>query len=385
MNIFNSVKGLHPRRNSFSAHTYRNDFTSTLGLNIPVYLQHVPPATRVKVSTSALIRLQALTAPIMDNIDFYVHFWQIPYRLLEKDKFTQFISGEIDPEDYVGLFATPNALAQKIAEKCLIFGDKMVSNYQKIVGNGSLLDFCGYDQALFATQFTVDDDDNVTLSDDGNDWKTFNFRNLIAYYMLHVNWYMNENVPYFTNFVDQVNQLSVQYGDDALDFLAQLLVNSFRVFGTTLLPHAWEKDYFTSALPNVQYGDPVSLPIAGTAPVSIPAQNGLAVTFASLLPPNSEAYTQWGDNENPLIKNEGGYSYLYSTAINPVEPDDDDILPITGMNVKTPALSGATADLSEATAITINELRFANALQVFKERQMRYGRRRLEHYKGFLM
>ena len=104
VNIFNSVKGLHPRRNSFSAHAYRNDFTSTLGLNIPVYVQHVPPATRVRVSTSALIRLQALTAPIMDNIDFYVHFWQLPYRLIENDRFTQFISGEIDPEEYTGVF-----------------------------------------------------------------------------------------------------------------------------------------------------------------------------------------------------------------------------------------------------------------------------------------
>lgn len=45
--------------------------------------------------------------------------------------------------------------------------------------------------------------------------------------------------------------------------------------------------------------------------------------------------------------------------------------------------TGFVADLSEATAITINELRIANALQVFKEREMRYGRKPQEYYRGF--
>ena len=95
-NVFNSVKGLHPRRNGFSAFTYRNDFTAPLGVNLPCYLQEVPPATKVRLTTNALIRLQALISPVMDNIDYYVHFWKIPYRLIENDRFTKFISGEIE-------------------------------------------------------------------------------------------------------------------------------------------------------------------------------------------------------------------------------------------------------------------------------------------------
>ena len=114
MNIFNSVKGLHPKRNKFTADTYRNDFTAPLGVNIPCFWAEVPPATRFKVSTSALVRLQALIAPVMDNIDYYVHFWKVPYRLLEDDRFTKFISGEIEAEDYDALFATPYELASEV-------------------------------------------------------------------------------------------------------------------------------------------------------------------------------------------------------------------------------------------------------------------------------
>ena len=48
-NIFNSVKGLHPKRNKFTADTYRNDFTAPLGANIPVFLmEDIVPNTRVK-------------------------------------------------------------------------------------------------------------------------------------------------------------------------------------------------------------------------------------------------------------------------------------------------------------------------------------------------
>ena len=94
-NIFNSVKGLHPRRNKFTADTYRNDFTAPLGVNIPCFWAEVPPATRFKVSASALVRLQALIAPVMDNIDYYTHFWKVPYRLLENDLFCKVVNAAI--------------------------------------------------------------------------------------------------------------------------------------------------------------------------------------------------------------------------------------------------------------------------------------------------
>ena len=390
-NLFNSVEGLHPRRNAFSAHTYRNDFTSSLGLNIPVYLQHVTAGTRVKVGTSALVRLQALIAPVMDNIDFYLHFWQIPYRLLENDRFTQFISGEIEPEEYDAFFCTPYDFITKpliglwdhICE-LIDDNDKRVEAYNDIVGNGSLLDFLGYDLNLFPT-VEYDELNDEFVWTGGNNTTVFNWRELFAYYMLHTNWYMNENVPYFSNFVETVE---TAYKSQSHDAIAKLIVQTYVTFGTTMLPHGWEKDYFTSALPNVQFGDPVTLPIGGSAPVSLSSE----VAYADF---NADGLSILYPKGTPSSLSSLGIDYtgnIFGRTVN----DDPEIL--GDIHSNSTSLSGElsfinsddevianpyVADLSEATAITINELRFANALQKFKERQLRFGRRRLEYYKGF--
>lgn len=370
-NIFNSVKGLHPKRNKFTADTYRNDFTAPLGVDIPCFWAEVPPATRFKVSTSALVRLQALIAPVMDNIDYYVHFWKVPYRLIENDRFTKFISGEIEGEDYDALFATPYELAEIVfnylPEDYSSDPDDYKDLYNSIFGNGSLLDFLGYDVGLFPTlTWSEDDQDYYLTNNTGNKTTKVNWRGLIVYFMLHSNWYMNENVEYFDGFLQHLDEL---VKDQVTNALADLLIGAAVMNDaySSMLPHAWDKDYFTSALPNVQFGDPVTLPFASSAPVSISGGTNLPVNFV----PNAS---------EPPFSNLG---IVDSGGDNVLQGQDGD-LDVVQLNtsVTLPSLSG-TADLREASAITINELRFANALQVFKERQLRFGRRRLEYYKGF--
>lgn len=399
--VFNSVKGLHPRRNGFSAFTYRNDFTAPLGVNIPCYLQEVPPATKVLCSANALIRLQALISPVMDDIDYYVHFWKIPYRLIENDRFTKFISGEIEAEDYDALFCTPEVLAEAVISKintATTAPSYRLQLYNDIFGNGSLLDFIGYDKGLFPTvKIDTNDNNNLVVDQQGHTAKEFNWRGLIAYYMLHTNWYMNENVPYFDDFVQTVEDL-VKNQD--LASLALLLVRTAYLnldYGCSFLPHGWEKDYFTSALPNVQFGSPVSLPLAGSAPVS---QNPDSVIITSeynqlyIQQPDFVAGISRGSSlEDLYLLNADGSSKLRGRDSSDSQLKDVTSISstlgtsfassVTGENDEAEEVPPFVADLSEASAITINELRFANALQVFKERQIRFGRRRQEYYKGF--
>ncbi len=382
VNIFNSVKGLHPKRNKFTADTYRNDFTAPLGVNIPCFWAELPPATRFKVSASALVRLQALIAPVMDNIDYYVHFWKLPYRLIENDRFTQFLSGEIEPQDYDALFVTPYQLAQAVVDIIPAEDPGAIEGklncYNKIFGNGSLLDFLGYDEGLFPTLTYVAQDDQFVLSG-GNNTTKLNWRGLIAYFMIHQNWYMNENVEYFDNFLLLVENLVKK---QELASLAKLLYFTTHMTHNyvCMLPHGWDKDYFTSALPNVQFGEPVSLPIAGSAPVSLQyLGDNIQISDPKIVLPyqlnQNSSYNLTVDNweANP-------------TSVSPIHANEDNVQALIGSfgpRTSGQPVGSGTADLSEATAITINELRFANALQVFKERQMRFGRRRLEYYKGF--
>lgn len=380
-NLFTNVEGLHPRHHAFSAFTYRNDFTAHMGVNIPCYMQEVMPNTRIKVSASALVRLQALIAPVMDNIDYYTHFWKLPYRLLENDRFTAFISSEIPDAEYDALFCTCYEIASEVVDKIGDDFDHGIEIYNMIFGNGSLMDFLGYDSTLFPTLSQVQGEDEWSL-DGGNDSTKLNWRGFLAYYMLHVNWYMNENVPYFVNFVELVDQF---VKEQSLSAFASLLVRSARMYGidtvTDMLPHGWPKDYFTSGLPNVQFGDPVRLPLAGSAPVTIPAN---PANNLDLGPLTSSVGIVFGfeDKLNPaVLSNLYVQPDLASNNSQVYDSSTDSSLKHIFTTLRTD-LNG-NADLSEASAISINELRFANALQVFKERQMRFGRRRLEYYKGF--
>lgn len=354
-NLFNSVKGLKPKRNAFSAHSYRNDYTCNLGQVVPIYLQHVVPNTTVKLTTHALIRLQALIAPVMDNIDYYVHFWQIPYRLLEDGKFTQFVGGEIAPEDYNPPYITGKSLMTALS----LYGDTVKAS---VIGNGSLLDMCGYDSYYFSTNSEIKS----------------NVRNLQSYFFLLLHWYVNEQIMPWSTFQEDVEDFLAAEGDCSTE-LATLLSSLYSNMGL-FFNHGWQKDYFTSALPNVQEGDPVTLSLAGTAPVAIPAQTNVTLdlsTSNNLIPidgaqlVSGEDYTLYGHVGNNLE------AATLSIA------DESDIAQIKEIQHVGLSAQTGSADLSEASAITINELRVANALQVFKERIMRFGHRSQDYYKGF--
>lgn len=134
-----------------------------------------------------------------------------------------------------------------------------------------------------------------------------------------------------------------------------------------LRSRAWHKDYFTSALPWTQRGEEATFPLGGTAPVSVPVSNselGFAPSSSTSAIIFNGSNTTFGrSNSNTDDWSIIGQSPANETKFYPV--------------VKSGSLSG-TADLSSATAVTINELRRANALQVWLEKNARGGARYIE-------
>lgn len=121
---------------------------------------------------------------------------------------------------------------------------------------------------------------------------------------------------------------------------------------------AWEKDYFTSARPDDTLGPDVTLPLGTSAPVErvSNAQAWKAYTAQSdvLVPVNESA----GINSDLA----GYFGRENSTNRWSMDPD-----------------GGLIANLSEATAFNVNDLREAFALQRYQEARNLYGSRFSEY------
>ena len=302
--LFSHIPLRRPKKNVFDL-SHDVKLSLDMGQLIPIYVEDIIPGDKFRVRTEIMLRFAPMLAPIMHRVNVYTHFFFVPYRLLWKD-WEDFITGG------------RTGAASPVFPRYSVTGGGSVSK-------GTLFDYLGFPAGQ-------------SLPVDGISFSKLPF---LAYNLIYDQYYRDQNLenPIIENVLPLASGVTV------------ISVSNFN--GTTapysLRYRAWEKDYFTSALPWAQRGGEVNLPISGELPV-----NGYL---------RSDPTQNYGQVNG---RTQAGTANLTMSLDNPPSTP----LGAFDLNLK--------ADLGEGVSVTINDLRRSIKLQEWLEKNARGGARYIE-------
>lgn len=226
-----SVNSIKPHK-SLHDLSYTKTFTCDMGEAIPVMCDEVVPGDVLSIGNEMVIRFQPLVAPILHEINAYVHYFFVPYRLLWDD-WENFITGGKDG-DFIAEIPAVTSVSEPTG---------VVNGSSATVG--SLWDYFGFP---LVEQLSVN---------------AFPFR---AYNLVYNEYYRDPNLT---------SPLALD-GD---------YIEGGEPTGWTVPKHrCWEKDYFTSSLPWQQRGVSPSLPLTGTGSAVWPQERFSGADFTEDIP-----------------------------------------------------------------------------------------------------
>lgn len=331
------VGGLRPRRTAFDL-SYEKKFDCQFGELVPVMCDEVVPGDHFTIGCEQVVRFHPMVVPILHEVSVSTHYFFVPYRLLWND-WENFISGGPDGKFNRPLprWKVPTSGAGPNAPPYLMLWDYMGFPCQ-----------------------------HVTITQNPNVFTPISFPKR-AYNFVWNEFYRDEN------FQAKIGHTSP---DDDSPFDPETLdANEY------LLLRNWKKDYFTSALPWQQRGEPVAFPINGVAPVMFQdfkedptGNNPYGYVWNGLTPPSYPSPGA-GDSSSRLraIQNAsfpgnaaGETLYAAGTEYEGSEPQS------------LYRVGPAYADLSRAGSFDVKDLRLAVQLQKWLERNARGGVRYVE-------
>lgn len=324
--------------------------SGNVGQLIPIYVDpDIMPGDTVSMDSSKVVRFQTLLTPMMDNIQCDVYWFFTPHRLVW-DHWINFM-GENDSSPWIP--AVEYTVPQLVVPT--------ISTTGTFDASGTILDYMGYPVGQ-----------NDTISTKVNALPTR------AYAKVVNDWFISEAVNDPVNlYTGDNDQTAVETGNGYVDDCA--------VGGWPFVAAKYH-DYFTSALPSPQKGSPVEITLSGLT--SLPVITANKNTYNYL---NSNAFT-WNIPDNGSVHRRtvmtriadsvSAYAPLISEDMGNVGIGDwtsfnsaNSFNPQNGDNF---APSNLWSAVPNGLSFSVNDMRYAFALQKLLERDARGGTRYIE-------
>ncbi len=317
-------------------------FSFNVGDVVPFMCDDILPGDTVTIDTSKVVRLQPMVAPIMDEVFLDTYYFFVPYRLLWNH--------------WINFMGENTASAWE--------PEVEYSVPQVEIPTG------GYDAGTIADYMGVP----IKVAG-GQKVSAMPFR---AYALICDQWFRSENLmtPVNVN-KDDSDIVGSNGGDQVTDI----------VKGGKPFIACKTFDYFTASLPEPQKGPDVKLPLGSVAPLGgmapvVTGENHLVQgnAFKAM----NFAYST--DNQTVNAASTTAQNIYASANYGTAKAYNASVSGNTGYVAPSnlyASLDGLNADLSMATASTVNELRQAFAIQKYYERLARGGSRYIEMIKAF--
>lgn len=298
-----------------------NKTTFNTGELIPIYLDEVLPGDTHEIDMACVMRMATPIFPVMDNAfcDFYFFF--VPNRLLW-EHWKEFMG---ENKETAWTPKTEYSIPQVTAPA-------------EGWAEGTLADYLGLPTKV----------KNISVS-------ALPGR---AYGLIYNEWFRNQNVTQPT--LVEVTDATTTGKNDGSN------TNDSAITLAKPLKAAKVFDYYTGALPEPQKGEPITIPITGSAPIGLyNASTGDVTTNSAKM---KQIFADAG-----LVATDGAYQASYW------DPGDG---PTANKGLAVGRLTGSIytgvslgADLSSVNATTINQLRQAFQIQKLLEKDARGGTR----------
>lgn len=250
-NWFNKPLRLPKVPHSMEDMSHNFKTTTKFGLLTPIGVEECGPSDECKeYYPAAFFRLSPLLYPIMHRVHARMHTFEVPFRILMGEQpYQEFLNGEKDLIDVDIIYPYDETIPDEDQDDPGIEGSAAWSYAQ--VAKYDIFTTLGYPRNSYTAYKTTDK------------FRLYHLDNGLDYLSLLVIWrdwfadvQINETQMSVIDGIIQQYQDAYRYGSNYVDLLYNgILVDLYCNMG---------KDYFTTARPKPEYGDPVNLTSAPT-------------------------------------------------------------------------------------------------------------------------